>query len=277
MLLKMEPSDFCMLDMHFIPALPTPLASECSFPAAWSPDPAVTPPSAAYPSQTAPPPTLPQAQHLSASPTSPPALPRSHPYKNCNSGRWEKAPSWISEKAAFTRVLQGTHESSLCECLKGLYWAQRWTGQWYLYSAALLSSPPVSVLCFPNSGPLSPLFPPAASGSTRGPRLTFPSQARAGSITSTIAIIQHPQCVAAAEGWGSQMWDLAASLVPQARGGGHGPVAAREAGPAVCRTADPVAGGWPVPRYQSPLPLLLSALLLSVLPVTSQGGASMLM
>lgn len=40
----------------------------------------------------------------------PPALPQSHPYKNCNSGRWEKAPSWISEKAAFTSVREMTSE-----------------------------------------------------------------------------------------------------------------------------------------------------------------------
>lgn len=41
----------------------------------------------------------------------------------------------------------------------------------------------------------------------------------AGSITITNTILQHPQCVGAAEGWGSKMRDLAASLVPQARVG----------------------------------------------------------
>ena len=38
-------------------------------------------------------------------------FPRPCPYRNCSSGRWENAPSWISEKAAFTSVLQGTLES----------------------------------------------------------------------------------------------------------------------------------------------------------------------
>lgn len=78
------------------------------------------------------------------------------------------------------------------------------------------------------------------------------------------------------------MRDLTVFLVPQARGGGHGPVATSEAGPDVYRAADPVAGFWPMPRYHEgkltchPLPLLLLVLLLSVLGVTSQGGASIL-
>lgn len=40
------------------------------------------------------------------------------PYRNCSSGRWENAPSWISEKAAFTSVLQGTPESVLRAVLR---------------------------------------------------------------------------------------------------------------------------------------------------------------
>lgn len=101
----------------------------------------------------------------------PPALPQSHPYKNCNSGKWEKAPSWISEKAAFTSVLQGTQGPRLCKCLKDLYCRQRWAGQWHLHSVAL--APTCSYSFFPQTQ-CPPFFSPAASRSTSGPRLTFP-------------------------------------------------------------------------------------------------------
>lgn len=144
-----------------------------------------------------------------------PPLPQSYPYKNCNNGRWEKAPSWISEKAAFTSVLQGTQEPRLCKCLKDLYCGQRWTGQWLLCSAAL--APTCSYPFFPKTQ-CPPFFSPCCLQKRQWPEAHLPSQPRAGSITSISTITQHPQCLGAAERWGSKKGDLTVSLAPQAKG-----------------------------------------------------------
>lgn len=72
--------------------------------------------------------------------------------------------------------------------------------------ASVLSSPrPHLYLSFTSQTqcPPSPFFSPAASRSTSGPKVPLPSQSTAGSITITIAIIQHSQRVGAAEGWGA--------------------------------------------------------------------------
>lgn len=167
--------------------------------------------------QTLLPPTLTQAQHLSGSIMFPPALPQSHPYKNCKSGRWEKAPSWISEKAAFTRVLQGTHESILCKCLKDLFWAQRWTGQWLLLLAA--QAPTCIFLYFPNSMLSFTILCCCLQGHQR-PQAHLPSQPTAGSITITITItINNTRIVLELLRDGKQDEGPAASLVLQARDG----------------------------------------------------------
>lgn len=156
----------------------------------------------------------------------------------------------------------------------------RWTGQWLLCSEAL--APTCSYPFFPKTQ-CPPFFSPAASRSDSGPRFTFPlSQEQVPLPASAPSPNTHNVLVLLRDG--AARWGTSQSLKPhRQRGGSHGPVAASEAGPAVCTTADPVAGVWPMTRYHEgkltchPSPPLLLVLLLSVLGVTSQGGASMLL
>lgn len=162
---------------------------------------------------------------LLPSPQLPNPSTRPYPYKNCSSGRWENAPSWISEKAAFTRVLRG-HPSQYCGVCRGCAEAGRGEhgGQRLLYSLALETphftdlGPHLCLsLLFPNSLPAFTTVLPYCLLGHPWPQAQLPSQARKGSITHTVIIIIQTPTMGwvllrdGAWGWGLASWSLRTS------------------------------------------------------------------
>lgn len=116
------------------------------------------------------------------------------PYRNCSSGRWENAPSWISEKAAFTSVLQGTPESVLGGVCRDCAGAVR-GGQGNGFCRHLfwklpfhLTGPPPGAV-FPFSMPAFIITLPYRLSEHQWPQARLPPQPKEGSITHTFMIL----------------------------------------------------------------------------------------
>lgn len=168
--------------------------------------------------QTAPPPTLTEAQHLSASTMLPPALPQSH---------HTRTAAVVGGRRLHPGSLRRQHSPGSCREHMSQYCVSEGPvpgTELDRTLASVFSNPSLHLhlsYASPNSMPSFTILFPCCLQMHQWPQAHLPSQPRAGSITSINAIIQHPQCVGAAEGWGSKLWHLAASLVPQERGGGR--------------------------------------------------------